>query len=179
MSGADRRHAAASPAGSSGRWATRPTRPVLAAALLHDVGKVDGGLGTYGRVVATLSGAVGRPRHGRRRGSDPRRLHPRVGLYLQHPTLGGDLLALAGSDPLTVAWAREHHLPAEQWTVAARGRPGPEGRRRRLRRSVSAGEQADVAAGAGQALGRRGRWALAAPVARMASAASGSAASSA
>jgi hypothetical protein len=41
----------------------------------------------------------------------------RVGLYLRHGELGSDLLALAGSDPLTVAWAREHHLPPEQWTV--------------------------------------------------------------
>jgi hypothetical protein len=41
----------------------------------------------------------------------------RVGLYLHHPDLGGDLLELAGSDPLTVAWAREHHLPDDQWTV--------------------------------------------------------------
>ncbi len=41
----------------------------------------------------------------------------RVGLYLQHPELGGDLLGMAGSDPLTEAWAREHHLPESEWTV--------------------------------------------------------------
>ena len=46
----------------------------------------------------------------------PRRgLHPAgSGRYLRHPELGADLLELAGSDPLTVAWAREHHLPAER-----------------------------------------------------------------
>jgi hypothetical protein len=27
------------------------------------------------------------------------------------------MLAFAGSDPLTVAWAREHHRPAEDWTI--------------------------------------------------------------
>ena len=27
------------------------------------------------------------------------------------------MLGIAGSAPLTVAWALEHHLPAEQWTV--------------------------------------------------------------
>ncbi len=27
------------------------------------------------------------------------------------------MLTEAGSDPLTVAWAREHHLPPLQWTV--------------------------------------------------------------
>ena len=33
------------------------------------------------------------------------------------PELGADLLGMAGSAPLTVAWAAEHHLPADQWTV--------------------------------------------------------------
>ena len=41
----------------------------------------------------------------------------RVGLYVLHPELGADLLGMAGSAPLTVAWAAEHHLPADQWTV--------------------------------------------------------------
>ena len=41
----------------------------------------------------------------------------RVGLYLHHDRLGGDLLELAGSDPLTVAWTREHHLPESEWTI--------------------------------------------------------------
>jgi hypothetical protein len=91
-------------------------RPVLAAALLHDVGKIDAGLGTYGRVVATLSAAVAGHQAAElwvTRSGFTRR----VGLYLMHPTIGGDMLELAGSDPLTVAWAREHHLPREQWTL--------------------------------------------------------------
>ena len=28
-----------------------------------------------------------------------------------------DLLGMAGSAPLTVAWAAEHHLPPDEWTV--------------------------------------------------------------
>jgi hypothetical protein len=95
------------------------TRPVLAAALLHDVGKLDANLGVYGRVIATISGAV--VRHDEdtiRDWTRTRGFTRRVGLYLQHPRLGGDMLALAGSDPLTVAWTREHHLPSEEWTVA-------------------------------------------------------------
>ncbi len=98
---------------------TEATRPVLAAALLHDVGKLDAHLRTYGRVVATLAGESGGPRRGRRPQWTPTNgFTRRVGLYLRHPELGGDLLALAGSDPLTVAWAREHHLPPEErWTV--------------------------------------------------------------
>jgi hypothetical protein len=88
----------------------------MAAALLHDVGKLDAGLGTYGRVVATVSGAVA-GRSSAEAWSESRGFTRRVGLYLRHDELGGDMLALAGSDPLTVAWAREHHLPPDQWTV--------------------------------------------------------------
>jgi hypothetical protein len=43
----------------------------------------------------------------------------RAGRYLCHDAIGADLLAAAGSDPLTVAWAREHHLPEDRWTVPA------------------------------------------------------------
>jgi hypothetical protein len=118
MSGPDRRHAHRVARDVERALGHEATRPVLAAALLHDVGKLDAGLGTYGRVVATLSGAVaGREmahvwvtRTGFTR---------RVGLYLLHPAIGADMLELAGSDPLTVAWAREHHLPPEAWTVPA------------------------------------------------------------
>lgn len=88
----------------------------LAAALLHDVGKLDAGLGVYGRVVATLCGMVASAETI----DDWRRSRGfirRVGLYLQHPRLGREMLALAGSDPLTVAWAAEHHLPPDQWTI--------------------------------------------------------------
>jgi hypothetical protein len=103
MSGADRRHAA----GVAREVArTHTARPVVAAALLHDSGKVVSGLGTFARVGATLVGAV--------RGRD---VGGRVGQYLRHPDLGADLLRSAGSDPLTVAWAAEHHLPPDRWTV--------------------------------------------------------------
>ena len=93
------------------------TRPVLAAALLHDVGKTVSGLRTVGRVGATLAGMVA----GRARASAWTEGHGfgrRIGLYLDHPRLGGDLLAMAGADELTEAWTREHHLPRDQWTVA-------------------------------------------------------------
>lgn len=87
-------------------------RPVLAAALLHDVGKLDADLGTVGRVAATLVG--------RRRAAgwaDAPGLRRRIARYLRHDAIGAALLEDAGADPLTAAWAREHHLPERDWTV--------------------------------------------------------------
>ncbi len=116
MYGPDRRHSAGAAREVERHLGAEATARVLAAALLHDVGKIDAGLGTWGRVVATFSAKVA--------GRDTARLWVRssgftrkVGLYLQHPDIGGDMLAMADSDPLTVAWAREHHLPEEEWTV--------------------------------------------------------------
>ena len=57
----------------------------------------------------------------------------RVGRYLCHDEIGAEMLAEAGGDALTIAWAREHHLPPERWTVAAEVGAVAEGRRRRLR----------------------------------------------
>jgi hypothetical protein len=110
MSRTDRRHAAGVARRVARALGADATRPVLAAALLHDVGKTVSGLGTWGRVVATVVGAA----RGRER---PRGA---IGDYLRHPDLGAALLADAGSDPLTVAWAREHHLPGREWTIDMR-----------------------------------------------------------
>jgi hypothetical protein len=114
--GPDRRHTAAVAREVERRLGGEATTPVLAAALLHDIGKIDAGLGTWGRVVATLSAEVA--------GRDTARLWirssgftRRVGLYLHHPEIGADLLELAGSDPLTVAWAAEHHRPEDEWSI--------------------------------------------------------------
>lgn len=93
-------------------------RWVMAAALMHDVGKTVPGLGTYGRVAATLSGAVG----GASMApvwADKRGMTRRIGLYLQYPKLGADLLAVGGSDERVVAWAAEHHEPEEDWSIPA------------------------------------------------------------
>ena len=116
MSGADRRHAVGVARRVERSLGAEATGPVLAAALLHDVGKIDAGLGTYGRVVATLAGAAA-GRTTAEAWSTRAGFTRRVGLYLRHDALGADLLAMAGSDPLTVAWAREHHSPPGDWTV--------------------------------------------------------------
>ncbi|MGH9183827.1 MAG: HD domain-containing protein, partial [Acidimicrobiales bacterium] len=91
-------------------------RAVLAAALLHDVGKVEAGLGTLGRVAATVAGALG-GRARARSWSRGRGVRRRVGCYLRHAEVGAELLGAAGSDPLTVAWTRQHHLPPPRWSV--------------------------------------------------------------
>jgi hypothetical protein len=109
LSGPDRRHAVGVARAVDGTLQA-PSRPVLAAALLHDVGKLDSGLGTFARVPATLIGTVvGRSRAARWRG--------RVGAYLDHPARGAARLRDAGSEPLTVSWALEHHLPPSGWSV--------------------------------------------------------------
>lgn len=116
MSRPDRRHAVAVARQVARRLGPAATRPVLAAALLHDVGKIDARLGAYGRAVATVSGMVA-GRATAHAWSESRGFTRRVGLYLRHTELGADMLELAGSDPVTVAWAREHHLPRDEWTV--------------------------------------------------------------
>lgn len=121
MSRVDRRHAAGVARRVQAELGDDATRPVLAAALLHDVGKVDANLGVYGRVIATLSAkAIKHDPDIIKAWTRTRGFTRKVGLYTLHPKLGGDMLGLAGSDPLTEAWAREHHLPAEEWTVPER-----------------------------------------------------------
>jgi hypothetical protein len=116
MSNPDRRHAVGVAREVVRSLGHEASRPVVAAALLHDVGKTVSGLRTYGRVMATLAGmAAGRSAATQWTHADG--FTRKVGLYLLHPKLGGDLLAMAGSDPLTEAWAREHHLPADDWTI--------------------------------------------------------------
>jgi hypothetical protein len=116
MSNPDRRHAAGVARDVERALGHEATRPVLAAALLHDVGKIESGLRTYGRVIATLCGMVVGRQHAKS-WTHGRGFTRKVGLYLLHPDLGGDLLGMAGSDPLTEAWTRQHHLPPDQWTV--------------------------------------------------------------
>jgi hypothetical protein len=91
-------------------------RATMAAALLHDVGKTMAGLGTYGRVVATLSGAVG-GRDYAVHWQDTDGFTRKVGLYLRYPELGSEMLQVAGSHPWVVAWAAQHHEPEEVWDL--------------------------------------------------------------
>jgi len=88
MTVADRRHSitVARRFEASGQW----SRDEIAGALLHDVGKIDSGLGTFGRVVATIVG----PRTARFRS------------YHDHEEIGAGMLAVAGSSETTVDLVR-------------------------------------------------------------------------
>lgn len=94
----------------------------MAAALLHDVGKVESGLGTFSRVGVTLAAiAVGRGRLVGSSASAPAAsVRGKLRLYLTHDQVGAELLRRAGSDEFTVAWAGEHHIPPERWHVDRR-----------------------------------------------------------
>ncbi|HEY4610450.1 MAG TPA: hypothetical protein VIH06_14635 [Ilumatobacteraceae bacterium] len=81
---ADRRHSidVARRFEPMGQW----TREEMAGALLHDIGKLESGLGTWARVAATVVG----PRTRRFR------------LYWDHESIGADMLTAAGSAPATI-----------------------------------------------------------------------------
>jgi hypothetical protein len=80
----------------------------LAAALLHDVGKLDAGLGVLGRSVATVMGAIAGPaRVDRWAGTAGFRR--RAAWYLRHDDRGADRIRAAGGRGAASAWARAHH----------------------------------------------------------------------
>lgn len=133
MSGPDRRHAAGvarEVAALLDDGRSLPGREVMAAALLHDVGKIESGLGTFARVGVTLAAmAVGRerltspPPARSEHWAAPRwfsKLRQKAQVYLTHDRVGAELLTQAGAHPTTVSWAAEHHLPASRWTVERR-----------------------------------------------------------
>jgi hypothetical protein len=107
MSDADRRHAVGVARRTVELVGPGTERSVVAAALLHDVGKIESGLGPFRRAAATLAGKA--------RGRE--RVRGRFGTYLHHDVVGAALLEVAGSDGVTVIWAREHHLPATRWSI--------------------------------------------------------------
>jgi hypothetical protein len=85
----------------------------LAAALLHDVGKLDSSLGVFGRVLATLAGSaaghdMAEP------WSQKRGVTRRFGLYLQHPELGASRIRMCNGSREAALWAEAHQDP-DRW----------------------------------------------------------------
>jgi HD domain len=104
---ADRRESVETARATLRALGSEPEPDWVAAALLHDVGKVETDLGPVGRSVATVSATV----VGRRRA---RSWTNRFGRYVNHDDLGALRLRVAGARPAAVSWAAAHHRP-ELW----------------------------------------------------------------
>jgi hypothetical protein len=93
----------------------------LAVALLHDVGKLDAGLGVTGRSVATVLAAVaGRARVDRWTCATGFRL--RTAIYMHHDERGAARIRAAGGREEAAGWALAHHH-RDRWPAS--GVPGP------------------------------------------------------
>ncbi|MEM7325583.1 MAG: hypothetical protein AAF531_21030 [Actinomycetota bacterium] len=124
MNNPDRRHAVgvARSVVADPRLAVPPgeqiDREVVAAALLHDSGKILCRFRTPSRVLATVVWAVAPDETADRWLAERSRGYRfRLAQYRKHPRLGSELLQAAGAAPLTSRWAAEHHLPEAWWTV--------------------------------------------------------------
>jgi hypothetical protein len=83
-------------------------RQWLAAALLHDVGKLDAGLGVFGRSVAAVMGVAAGPARVDR-WAQTSGFRRRVAWYLHHDERGADRIRAAGGRDEAARWARAHH----------------------------------------------------------------------
>ena len=104
MSNADERHSIAVARRVERALGHEAGRPVLAAALLHDCGKIDADLGAYGRVVATLSVSIAGQVS--RRGVDSTRgaSRARSGSTRATPRSARTASRSPAAIPLTIAW---------------------------------------------------------------------------
>lgn len=91
----------------------------VAAALLHDVGKIQADLGVVGRSVATVvGGVVGKQRMAGWAGwHDESRIRGRFGRYAAHGEIGGGMVRAAGGREAAARWAEVHHLVGGQDSV--------------------------------------------------------------
>jgi hypothetical protein len=83
----------------------------LAAALLHDVGKLDARFGPVRRAFATLAAGVLGPRTVES-WVDKSGFVRRCALYVFHDQLGADRVTVAGGRAEAARWAEAHHRPA-------------------------------------------------------------------
>jgi hypothetical protein len=85
----------------------------LAAALLHDIGKLDADFGPYRRAIATLAGAIA-GRSTVEAWRQQRGFVRRCALYLDHAALGAQRVRVAGGRECVAEWADAHH-DAARW----------------------------------------------------------------
>ena len=88
------------------------------ASALHDIGKLEARLGTFGRVGATLVDKLV-PGDRVRRWAGGGGVAGRIGTYIDHDRLGAAMLAAAGASSISISWARDHHLPTSAEIDAA------------------------------------------------------------
>lgn len=84
---------------------------LLAAALLHDVGKSEGGLRLWHRVLIVLIRALWTRLLDRLARDEPRSWRYPFFVHQRHPELGAELAQAAGSSPITVELIRRHQRP--------------------------------------------------------------------
>lgn len=80
----------------------------LAAALMHDVGKLQSGLSMGERMIATLASKAVDVSTARRWASSATGAKRRIGSYLIHGEIGASMIRAAGGREGIVAWARAH-----------------------------------------------------------------------
>ncbi len=118
MNNPDQRHAVEVARSVVAELGAAATTPVVVAALLHDVGKVECGYRTPARVAATLVWSI-TPDERATEWLDRGRPFRNLAQYRLHPEIGEELLVAAGADRITSSWAADHHKPAEKWRVPA------------------------------------------------------------
>ena len=89
----------------------------IAAALLHDIGKLESGFGTFGRVFATISCSIFSSTKIEKWKLKEEGLRRRLADYSNHPAIGADLLKGLDSEEQTITWVLEHHSEKEKWTT--------------------------------------------------------------
>jgi len=89
----------------------RHDRDLLAAALLHDVGKSGGRLRLWHRVLIVLIRAVRAPLLDRLALDEPRSWRYPFFVHQHHPELGAELAQAVGCSPATVGLIRRHQEP--------------------------------------------------------------------
>ncbi len=86
-------------------------RDLVRAALLHDIGKRQAGLGALGRSLASAHSKLGGVAKGKWRS------------YMEHGPAGAVELDILGAEPIVVDFARHHHgerpdsISGEDWTL--------------------------------------------------------------
>tara|TARA_B110000438_G_scaffold290351_1_gene325960 strand:+ start:138 stop:662 length:525 start_codon:yes stop_codon:yes gene_type:complete len=91
--------------------------PYVAAALLHDIGKLSSCLGIFGRTIATLISPFLTRNKITIWTLKTKGFRCQLANYLEHPKNGEKILKSIHSAPLTIAWVSEHHSADEKWSV--------------------------------------------------------------